>query len=234
MAQHLSSKNLLLQHSPLVVGILNHPSLLEDLAQNAARPPSCDLFELRLDTLNLPAEELDVYVSRLARPLLLTARHPAEGGDHHLSSSQRQDLLRAHLHRASLIDVELCSVAEMASLIQEAKALGIGVVGSFHDFASTPSDDILKGAVDFALQLKLDAVKIATTLHHPGDLARLLQLLHQEKRLPLSLMGMGSLGPVSRLVLARSGSILNYGFLGQPNVTGQLSAAKLKEILSLL
>ena len=63
------------------------------------------------------------------------------------------------------------------------------------------------------------------------DLARLIRLLANEKRIPLSVMGMGGLGRVSRITLARCGSILNYGYLGESNAPGQLPARRLKEML---
>jgi 3-dehydroquinate dehydratase-1 len=51
-------------------------------------------------------------------------------------------------------------------------------------------------------------------------------------RLRLSVMGMGPWGRVSRLVLAKSGSLLNYGFIGTSNAPGQWPVARLKELLS--
>jgi 3-dehydroquinate dehydratase-1 len=44
-------------------------------------------------------------------------------------------------------------------------------------------------------------------------------------------MGMGALGKVSRLLFARAGSVLNYGYLDQPNASGQWEATLLKERL---
>jgi 3-dehydroquinate dehydratase-1 len=129
------------------------------------------------------------------------------------------------------MDVELRSATEMLPLIRKAQGQGVKVLGSFHDFAITPSDAVLQGAVDVALQHRLNGVKIAAKLLSGGDLARLLQLAATEKRLPFSLMGMGELGRVSRLALAKCGSVLNYGFLGQANAPGQWPASRLKELL---
>jgi 3-dehydroquinate dehydratase-1 len=140
-------------------------------------------------------------------------------------------LLESCLDLAALVDVELRSAMELQGVISKAKARGIGIIGSYHDFNATPSDDVLRGAVDFGLQFKLDAVKIATTLQSGEDLARLIKLLHQEKRIPLSVMGMGGLGRVSRITLARCGSILNYGYIGESNAPGQWPARRLKELL---
>ena len=49
--------------------------------------------------------------------------------------------------------------------------------------------------------------------------------------LPLAVMGMGAFGKVSRLALGKSGSVLNYGYLDKPQVSGQWPAALLKERL---
>ncbi|TLD72783.1 type I 3-dehydroquinate dehydratase [Phragmitibacter flavus] len=232
MPQLVSSKNLLFSNQPLVVGVINTRQLLEEFAKTADPHKSCDLLELRLDTLNLAPEELRPLAARLPLPLLLTARHPEEGGDHHLSADQRREMLHSCLDLATLIDIELRSAIDMQDLIRDAQTRGVGVIGSFHDFPSPPADEVLQGSIDFALQFKFDAVKIATTLQSPADLARLIQLLPNATRRPLCLMGMGGLGPLSRLTLGRCGSLLNYGFLGAPNAPGQLSAPRLREWLN--
>jgi len=232
MAQHLSSKNLLLSDHPLVVGVINTLELLQTFAEQPHPQSYCDVLELRLDTLNLPGEELRAHASKLPLPLLLTCRHPDEGGDHHLSTEQRRQKITELLDLATLLDIELRSALEMQDIIHQAQARAIGVIGSYHDFLSTPPDEILQGSIDFALQFKFDAVKIATTLQGAADLARLIQLLPNTSRRPLSVMGMGRLGPLSRLTLARCGSLLNYGYLGQPNAPGQLAAPRLKELLN--
>jgi len=57
----------------------------------------------------------------------------------------------------------------------------------------------------------------------------LIEFLANEKgALPLSVMGMGTYGKVSRLVLAQAGSCLNYGYLGAANASGQWPVAALK------
>jgi 3-dehydroquinate dehydratase-1 len=45
-------------------------------------------------------------------------------------------------------------------------------------------------------------------------------------------MGMQKLGKVSRLTLAVAGSRLNYGYLGEPQVSGQWPARLLKQRLA--
>ena len=75
-----------------------------------------------------------------------------------------------------------------------------------------------------------DVLKIATRTDSAADVARLLGLL-EKTPLPLAVMGLGPLGMASRVMLAAAGSVLNYGWLHQPNVTGQWSAKDLQGIL---
>ncbi len=232
MPQLETNKSLLASPSPLVVGVVSSAHTLDDILSANLTPADCDLIELRLDMIDLPVDELHAHAARLPLPLLITARHPDEGGQANLDSAHRSSLLDAHLDLATFMDVELRSALDLQPLIKKARSKRVSVVGSFHDFNGTPSDDVLLGAIDMALQFQFDAVKIATTLHSPGDLARLLKLLDGPRRMPVSVMGMGPLGRASRIVLARCGSILNYGHLGESNASGQWPARKLKELLA--
>lgn len=231
MAQVVSASNFFSSPTPLVVGVLASGSALTAFAQSNTQTDDCDLCELRLDMIALPGPEVRALAAQIRLPLILTARHPDEGGQGALDAARRAALIEAQFDRASFIDIELRSALDMQALIKKAQARRIGVIGSFHDFVGTPADDILRGAADMALQFNLDALKIATTLRGPGDLARLLQLLECMKRIPLSIMGMGALGRASRLVFAKCGSVLNYGHLGESNAQGQWPARQLRELL---
>ena len=71
--------------------------------------------------------------------------------------------------------------------------------------------------------------KVATRTDTPEQLARLLAFIsNADVDLPLSVMGIGKLGAISRLLLARCGSVLNYGAITQPNVEGQTSLEMLR------
>lgn len=234
MAQLLTTSNLLLSARPLTVGVIPDAATLAlwGRMDAAAREAACDLIELRLDTLQLPEGELRAALAGNAIPVLLTARHPAEGGQGPADAAGRMALIEPLLDLASLVDIELRSAQEMRALVQKAQGRGVRVVGSFHDFQATPGDEVLQGAIGFAQPAGLDALKIATFLNSTDDLVRLIQLASAPQRLRLSCMGMGPLGRVSRLVLAKCGSLLNYGYLGEANAPGQWPAARLKAILA--
>src|SRR6185437_4371305 len=114
----------------LVVGVI---SSAETLRACAATPPTeadCDVIELRLDMIQLPSQEVRDAAAALNRPLLFTARHPAEGGQGNLEAAQRRDLLEAHLDQAKLIDIELRSGLDMHELIRKAQSRRVQILGS--------------------------------------------------------------------------------------------------------
>jgi 3-dehydroquinate dehydratase-1 len=49
----------------------------------------------------------------------------------------------------------------------------------------------------------------------------------QARNQQAAVMGMGTLGKASRILLAGCGSVLNYGYLDCPNAPGQLEATAL-------
>jgi 3-dehydroquinate dehydratase-1 len=234
MPQHLSSKNLLLSSRPLTVGVVADGTALEHfLGLDApAREAACDLVELRLDTMKLDPVDLRARLAGNTTPILLTARHPAEGGQGTPEAAGRAAQIEPLLDLAALIDIELRSAPEMQSTIQKARAHGVPVIGSFHDFQATPADEVLQGAISFAQPAGIDSVKIATFLNSQDDLIRLMKIAAGPHRMRVSVMGMGPWGRLSRLVLAKCGSLLNYGFIGTSNAPGQWPAAELKQLLS--
>jgi 3-dehydroquinate dehydratase I len=203
------------RHSPALVGVITTPAEL-DLSS------SPDLFELRLDHFAGWESELEKKMSILSAPLIITARHPAEGGANNLSSQQRRELLLRFLPRARYVDLELRSVRALRSVLEFARRKKIGRIISFHDFRSTPPLRVLLAKARVAKTAGADIFKVATRTDTPAQLQRLLDFLaHEDVDLPLSVMGIGKLGCKSRRELMRRGSVLNYGSLGRSKIPGQ-------------
>jgi 3-dehydroquinate dehydratase-1 len=194
-------------------------------------PSLCDVVEYRVDTWPDRAPQAVTLAAASPVPVLVTVRHPDEGGQNALDSPARERLARLFLPVATLLDVEIASLGEMSSLLSDARAAGLMVVASFHDFAATPSPDDLRRKRDAAVAAGADIVKFAATLHSSADLATLASLLEEPGHPPLSIMGMGRLGRLSRLLFAQLGSVLNYGYLDRATVPGQWPAARLRELI---
>lgn len=213
---------------PRVVATVHTPRGLAESGRLARG--TVDLVEVRLDLLQRQHSRLDRLLPELAVPILLTSRHPAEGGAEGTTAALRRSWLERFLPWASAVDVELRSARSFGKLLDAARKNGATRVISFHDFAKTPGLPALRRIVRAAVAAGADTVKIATHLRRPGDLAVLLQL-QAATAVPLATMGMGPLGRVSRLVLAAAGSRLNYGYLDRPQVPGQWAAVELRDLL---
>jgi len=196
------------------------------------KPP--DLFELRLDRLAAIVGVLQNKLSGLQAPLIITARHPQEGGANPATAGslqKRRDLLTRFLPRARYLDVELRSASALCSLLTLAKQKNIQRIISFHDFKSTPPVPVLRAKAHAAKACGADIFKLATRTDTPAQLARLLDFVaKRDVDLPVSAMGIGKLGAISRVLLARAGSALVYASLGQSDIEGQLSIGELRKL----
>ena len=194
-------------------------------------PAAPDLLELRVDGFTSDPARLDALAAGASRPLIVTVRHPAEGGlDPALDTGARRRLYERFLPAASWVDIEVRSLRALAAITEQAHERGRKLIASFHDFHGTPGRRRLQTLAGRAAAAGADVFKVATTTRTPGDLARLLDLLGAGGPLPLAVMGMGPLGKVSRLALAAAGSVLSYGYLGEASqVLGQWPAARLRE-----
>lgn len=190
------------------------------------RPP--DFFELRLDRLIHCIEEIREAAGRLSAPLIVTARDPREGGANKLPTIRRRALLFEFLPHAHFVDVELRSAKALQAVLQTATEKKISVIISFHDLQATPPRSQLDKIAERARSLGAAIVKIATRTDTRRQLDTLLDFFdRQSGPSDLAAMGIGRLGRIARLELARRGSALNYGHLGAPAAAGQLSVREL-------
>jgi 3-dehydroquinate dehydratase-1 len=191
------------------------------------KPP--DLFELRLDHLVRVIGRLENKISRLRAPLIVTARHPKEGGANRLSSLQRHNLLARFLPPAHYIDVELRSAAVFRSLLWMARKQKVRRIISVHHLKTTPSARRLRAQARAAKSLGANIFKVATRADTPAQLARLVGFVAcKDVDIAVSAMGIGTLGAASRVLLACCGSVLVYGSLGKTDIEGQMSLEQLR------
>ncbi len=212
-----------------VVGTVHSPGSLRRALR--LRAGDVDFLELRVDHFVKDRQALLAAIPRLKFPLIVTARHPAEGGANGLSLAQRRALLAEFLPFASAIDVELRTVFGVETILAMARGHRVKVIVSSHHFTSTPSAKALAALIRGARDAGADIVKIAALSSTIVSLQRLISIFERPPALPLSVMGMGEFGKISRLVLADAGSVLNYGYLDEPNASGQWEARELKKRL---
>ena len=214
---------------PRVVGVLASRADLER-AVRMRRPP--DLFELRLDRLAGIADQVERALPKLRTPLIVTARDPREGGANKLRLRQRRDLLARFLNHADYIDVELRLASALLPSFCLVGNKNVRRIISFHDFKSTPSVRMLADKAREARSHDADIFKVATRTDTPIQLSRLLEFMTSSRLdIGLAVMGIGKLGAISRVLLARAGSALVYASVrNATDIEGQLSLEQLREL----
>ena len=164
--------------------------------------------------------------------MIITARDPQEGGANNLSLSERRDLLLRFLPYAKYVDVELRSARAFKALLACARKQNVSRILSFHNFKSTPLSRSLRAKAALAKTHGADIFKVATRTDTPAELARLVDFaMDKDVDLAVSVMGIGKLGAISRLLLARAGSVLNYASLHRSEIEGQLPTEILRSAL---
>ncbi|MEI8106468.1 MAG: type I 3-dehydroquinate dehydratase [Verrucomicrobiota bacterium] len=220
-----SARNL--QVRPSVVGTVHSLKGIREALR--LHPSDLDFLEIRLDSFASDLRPLIRAIPKLPLPLIFTARHPSEGGAGTLLAKDRRSLFAQFIPVATFIDIELRSIQQLESTITDAHSAGVGLILSDHHFASLPPPQRIEKLFQSGQSSGATICKLAARTDHPSAVAKLLALFCKKTPLPLSVMGMGVFGKVSRLLLAQAGSVLNYGYLDQPNAPGQWPAILLKQ-----
>jgi 3-dehydroquinate dehydratase I len=193
-----------------------------------------DLIELRADLFDDPTPLGVVGALRrlraTPRPVLLTVRSGDEGG-RAMPASLRGEIYRAGTAHAHAVDVEIASVDLVAEILPIARAAGAVVVLSAHDFDGTPTRETLQALVEHAFALGADVAKIATVTHALTDVQTLLEVTLASRDRGIVTLGMGPLGPLSRVVLPAAGSLLTFAAADRPTAPGQLPLAELAALV---
>jgi len=214
---------------PLAVGAITDPEALSQSFTN----DDCDLIELRLDALH-ESPLLQTFCESHSKhiPLLITARDPTEGGLNSLPLTTRTRLLTEYLPFAAAIDLELANHQAYQKLISQSKRAEVSIILSSHNFDSFEYSQT-REHLTAAQSAGADISKAAAALADPVDLTLFESLCAEFSAQPTAIMGMGPLGPASRLLAIQHHSVLNYGYLGnQPTAPGQWPAKLLKEIIA--
>jgi len=174
-------------------------------------------------------------------PVLFTRRSTIEGGEK-IALNEGQVLAMYEAVCASktidLIDYEMANdAANIVRVRDAAKASGIKLVLSFHNFSYTPGLEALTAKFLSADQLGADVAKVAVM---PRDLDDVLTLLtatraaSKKLRIPLISMSMGPLGAVTRMVGGVFGSALSFAVGASSSAPGQVPIEDLNTVLAMM
>ena len=171
------------------------------------------------------------------KPVLFTFRTAAEGGNKDISYKVYAALLARVSVKADLVDTEMYrsgNITRLTSIIKKSSV----VVGSCHDFGSTPATEEITDRLVYMYNSGADIPKIAVMPASEMDVIRLMEASLKAKELlkgnPVITMSMSGMGLVSRIAAENTGSAVTFGCIGRPSAPGQIEVDKLKKMLDIL
>ncbi len=203
--------------APLLCVTVSAPTTRELIAGRRTAEQQADMVELRLDGV----KDVDVRAALdgRARPVIVTLRHPSEGGRFVGAEEDRMRLLEEALAAgAEFVDIEWRTGS--GALVRSHPDR---IVLSLHDFAGVPDD--LTQQLHAMARTGAAVLKIAVTPRRLSDLSQLLGAQSRVTDRRLVVIGMGSRGIATRVLPARFGSAWMYA--GSEPQTGQLTADQL-------
>ena len=216
-------------------------------AQKAlSRQPDC--MELRIDCF-LEVADVEKVLHTLKRlrntigemVLLFTFRSDREGGRQAITVADYQRLCKQVCESGfiDLLDVEaFMQDGLLNSVSRMAHDNGVYVVGSNHDFDSTPEEQEIVRRLRFMDDGGADLPKIAVTPQKERDVLTLLSATLQYYEMggekPIITMSMGDMGMISRIAGEIFGSSLTFAVMDEASAPGQLPIDQVKEVLSIL
>lgn len=206
---------------------------------------SADLVEWRVDWFEeiFDFDKVKSILGKLRdilgdRPILFTCRTETEGGEISLSSMQYKKISQIAIESgcADMIDIELLHYLEAGKeLIMAAHASGIKVVGSNHDFYSTPEKEEMIRRLVSMQEEGADIVKIAVMPKDEQDVETLLSATDEMRReynsTPVVMISMGVKGMISRIAGERYGSSITFGVVGKASAPGQIEVEELRKMM---
>ena len=203
-----------------------YPQILDIL--NA---PEVEMAEIRLDLCELSDEEIEDLFGCSDTPLVATCRFgalPWEEVERRLSLAVSAG--------ARFADLEIEAPASVSKRFQKlCRINGTEIIRSFHDFDSTPDDEMLQMALARCFRYGADVAKIVTACTSADDVKRLQALYTivlegvDSMQGRLIAFGMGEAGRMSRLECLRRGAPFTYACFSKDEATapGQWTAAEM-------
>jgi len=214
---------------PALVGVVSREDDISDM--DTPTLSEVDVFEIRADMFADPSVPRIRAVLKMARDagkgVLLTVRSPREGGAAEVSDGVRYELFEALQEDCDAMDLEVGSVGLWPALSELCRRKGKLLIGSYHDFSSTPDDGKMEMIMNNAFRQGGHVFKLACMAANRDDVVRLLDFTRRNSRQGVVTLSMGAWGLMTRVVAPAFGSLLTYGFLSKASAPGQLSVGEL-------
>ncbi|WP_303856068.1 type I 3-dehydroquinate dehydratase [Allisonella histaminiformans] len=218
---------------------------LQELKEKTAaiRSLPFDVLEWRMDGLDalspeLATQGLSLVKSEISTPIIATIRTSKEGGSFPYEDALYEACVTAVMAGlrpgTDAVDVEM-ERTPAPRLIEKARALGLSVIVSFHDFSRTPKkEDIVSRFLTMKAR-HASIGKIAVIAHSREDACTMMDAMAQVHKtapnFPFIGISMGPCGQVTRTEGGKAGSILTFASAGEASAPGQIALADMRRIL---
>ena len=207
-----------------------------------------DVVEWRVDIFE-KVEDLEAVIDMIVKLrhvfdeelLLFTFRSHKEGGNKEISDEYYVLLNQTAIFtkKIDLVDVELFNEEKnLKEILLTAKANGVYVIMSNHDFFKTPAKDEIVSRLRKMQEYGADIPKIAVMPTSVADVITLLDATNTMKTQyadrPIMTMSMGGTGVISRLAGEVFGSAFTFGAGKEASAPGQIPVAELRTVLEIL
>jgi 3-dehydroquinate dehydratase-1 len=220
--------------------------VLAELEMVVAKQP--DLLEWRVDFfqgIHDGAEVLALAAEIRQRaqgiPILFTRRSTKEGGEPLAIGEEAVVALITAVcasRTVDCVDFEMNNDPEhIAQVRSAARTNGVGLVLSFHNFQSTPSQSELCQRFNQAHSLGADVAKVAVMPQRLEDVLAVLGATleaSQELDIPVVSMAMGGYGSMTRLFGGAFGSALSFAVGAGVSAPGQVPIEDMRTVLEIL
>ena len=212
----------------------------------AVLPKQPDLIEWRVDFFGAIADtSVVIDTARALRagaqgiPILFTRRSASEGGERVALDETAVVELYAAVCAARCVDIvdyELSNPDESFRRLRTvSREHAIAMIGSYHNFKSTPDAQSLVAKFRDAQAKGADIGKVAVMPTGPNDVLMLLAATYdasQSLDIPLISMSMGAYGSVSRMIGGVFGSALTFAVGKSSSAPGQIPIEELRAVLA--
>ena len=174
-------------------------------------------------------------------PLIFTCRIEAEGDMQPLSQETRLSVIDAAIKsgKVDIVDIELRNEETFIDAVRTAaRANGVKLILSYHDFKKTPGEDIIFNKLQQAQTMGADIAKVAAMPENVADVLTLLQATLKARTealsVPIVTMSMAREGVITRMAGGLFGSDITFAIGQASSAPGQIPIGDLRQAMSLL
>jgi 3-dehydroquinate dehydratase/shikimate dehydrogenase len=189
---------------------------------NAA--PQCDLLEIRLDRFGM-APDLSQLIAARPKPVIMSCRRLADGGNWDGSEDERLAILRqAIVSKADYVEIELDAADQIRRFPPSQRVISYTIKPE-----DTPED--IAERYEEAQTKTPDVIKLTTLAKTPEEAWPVVQILGKP-RVPTVVVGLGKPGVMLTVLARKIGAPWTYAALekGMEAYPGQPTVAELRQV----